>query len=89
MFVNKNILNIYNIIIDFFAYKMISDINVFNINIKLNVFCENDCVLIIFKNYNNLKIRIVKSQKLIKKIFQSNNFFNNLRLIDIFCFTNK
>ena len=41
----------------------------FNANIKLNVFCENDCVLIIFKNHDNLKIRIVKSQKLIKKIF--------------------
>ena len=61
LFVNKNILNIYNIIIDFFAHKIMSDINVFNVNIKLNVLCENDCVLIIFKNHNNFKIRIVKS----------------------------
>ena len=66
-----------------------SDVNVFNISIKLNVFCENDYVLIILKDHNNLKIRIVKSQKLIKKIFQSDNFLNNLYLIDIFYFTNE
>ena len=46
-----------------------SDVNVFNANIKLSVFCENDYVLIIFKNYNDFKIRIVKSQKLIKNFF--------------------
>ena len=89
MFINENILNIYNIIIDFFAHKMINNINVFNASIKLNVFYKNDYVLIIFKDYNNFKIRIVKSQKLIKKILQSNNFLNNLRLIDIFYFINK
>ena len=89
MFINENILNIHNIIINFLAYKMMNDINMFNANIKLCVFCESDYVLIIFKNHDNFKIRIVKSQKLIKKIFQSNNFFNNLRLIDIFCFINE
>ena len=68
---------------------MINDINIFNTNIKLSVLCESDYVLIIFKNHNNFKIRIIKSQKLIKKIFQLNNFFNNLRLINIFYFTNK
>ena len=62
-------MNIYNNIIDFFAHKMMNDINVFNASIKLNVFCENDYILIIFKDYNNLKIRIIKSQKLIKKVF--------------------
>ena len=66
-----------------------SDINIFNINIKLSVFCESDYVLIVFKDYNNFEIRIVKSQKLIKKVFQSNNFLNNLRLIDIFYFINE
>ena len=66
-----------------------NDINVFNASIKLCVLYKNDYILIISKNHNNLKIRIIKSQKLIKKIFQSNNFFNNLRLIDIFCFINK
>ena len=38
-----------------------NDINIFNANMKLNVFCESDYVLIIFKNHNNFKIRIVKS----------------------------
>ena len=66
-----------------------SDVNVFNTSIKLNVLYENDYVLIIFKNHDNLKIRIIKSQKLIKKILQSNNFLNNLRLIDIFYLINK
>ena len=37
-----------------------NNVNVFNVNIKLNVFCESDCVLIIFKNHDNFKIRIVK-----------------------------
>ena len=66
-----------------------NNVNVFNINMKLNVFYKNDCALIIFKNHDNLKIQIIKSQKLIKKVFQSNNFFNNLRLIDIFYFINE
>ena len=38
-----------------------SDINMFNINIKLSVLYKDDCVLIIFKNHDNFKIRIVKS----------------------------
>ena len=61
LFINKNILNIHNIIIDFFAHEMMNNVNVFNMNIKLNVFCEKDYVLIIFKNHNDFKIRIVKS----------------------------
>ena len=65
-----------------------SDVNVFNANMKLSVLYKSDCVLIIFKNHNDFEIRIVKSQKLIKKGFQLNNFFNNLRLIDIFYFIN-
>ena len=66
-----------------------NDVNVFNVSIKLCVLYENDYVLIIFKNHDDLKIRIVKSQKLIKKVLQSNNFLNNLCLIDIFYFINK
>ena len=66
-----------------------SDVNVFNANMKLSVLYKSDCVLIIFKNHNDFEIRIVKSQKLIKKGFQLNNFFNNLRLIDIFYFINE
>ena len=47
--------------INFFAHKMMNDVNIFNVNIKLNVFYENDCVLIIFKDYNDFKIQIIKS----------------------------
>ena len=47
---------------------MINDVNMFNANIKLNVFYKNNYVLIIFKNHDNFKIRNIKSQKLIKKI---------------------
>ena len=46
-----------------------SDVNVFNINMKLSVLCENDYVLIIFKDHDDFKIRIIKSQKLIEKVF--------------------
>ena len=62
-------LNIYNIIINFFAHKMMSDVNVFNANMKLSVLYKNDYALIIIKDYNNFDIRIVKSQTLINKIF--------------------
>ena len=40
---------------------MIGDVNVFDASIKLSVFCKSDCVLIVFKDHNNFKIRIVKS----------------------------
>ena len=38
-----------------------NDVNVFDASMKLNVFYKNDCILIIFKNYNDFEIRIVKS----------------------------
>ena len=38
-----------------------SDINVFDANIKLNIFYKNDCVLIILKNHDDFKIQIIKS----------------------------
>ena len=59
-------MNIYNIVIDFFSYKIINNVDIFNINMKLNVFYENDNVLIIFKNNDNFKIRIVEMKKLIE-----------------------
>ena len=33
-----------------------NDVNVFDANIKLSVLCEGDCVLIVFKNHDNLEI---------------------------------
>ena len=46
---------------------MINDIDIFNINMKLNIFYEGNNVLFIFKNYNNFKIRVIEIKKLIKK----------------------
>ena len=80
---------IYNIIINFFSHEMMCDINIFNTNIKLNIFCENYNFLIVIKNHDNFKIQIIKIKKLIKFFFQLNDFFDNLYLIDIFRFTNK
>ena len=65
------------------------DINIFDANMKLKVFCENYNFLIVIENHDNFKIRIIKTKKLIKKFFQLNFFFDNLYLIDIFRFINK
>ena len=46
-----------------------NNVNVFDANIKLYILYKNDYILIIFKDHNNFKIRIIKSQKLIKKVF--------------------
>ena len=56
MFIDKNELNIYNIIINFFSYKIMNNIDIFDMNIKLNIFYKGDNVLIIFKNNDNFKI---------------------------------
>ena len=48
---------------------MIYDINIFNANIKLSVFCENYNILIIIEDYDNFKIQIIKTKKLIKIFF--------------------
>ena len=60
-----------------------------NTSIKLSVLCESNCVLIIIENYSNLKIQIVKSKKLIKKIFQLDSFLSSLYLIDILYLISK
>ena len=41
------------------------DINIFNANIKLNIFYKNYNVLIIIENHDNFKIQIIKIKKLI------------------------
>ena len=47
LFISENELYIYNVIINFFAYEMIIDINILNISIKLNVLYKSDNILII------------------------------------------
>ena len=58
-------------------------------SIKLSVLNEGNCALIVVEDYNDLRIRVLRSQKLIKKSFQSNNFFDSQRLIDILDFASK
>ena len=38
---------------------MVSDINIFDINMKLNIFYKSDYILIIIEDYNNYEIEIV------------------------------
>ena len=60
-----------------------------NASIKLSVLCEGNCALIITENYNNLRIRIVRPKKLIKKILQLDSFLNSLYLTDILYLISK
>ena len=46
-----------------------NNFNIFNINIRLSVLYKSDKILIIFKNHDNFKIRVIKIKKLIKKFF--------------------
>ena len=81
-------MDIHNTIIDFFAHKMVGDVNVFGASMELSVFCEGDCALIVLKDHGGLGIRIVRPQELIEKVFQPDSFLNSLRLTDILCLTN-
>ena len=89
LFIREYELHVHDIVIDFFTHEMMSDINVLDANMKLSVLNEDNCALIVVEDYNNLRIRVSGSQKLIKKSFQLNNFFNSQRLIDILDFASK
>ena len=82
-------MHVHDVVIDFFTHEMISDINVLDASIKLSVLDEGNCALIVAEDYNDLRVRVSRSQKLIKKSFQSNNFFANQRLIDILDFASE
>ena len=53
MFFNKNVFQNDSIIYDFFAYKVILNINIFKTIIKLRIFNQNYDILIIIKNNDN------------------------------------
>ena len=53
MFFNKNVFQNDFIIYDFFAYKVILNINIFKTIIKLRIFNQNYDILIIIKNNDN------------------------------------
>ena len=89
LFIREYELHVHDVVIDFFTHEMISDINVLDAGIKLSVLDEGNCALIVVEDYNDLRVRVSKPQKLIKESFQSNNFFDNQRLIDILDFASE
>ena len=89
LFIREYELHIHDVVINFFTHEMMSDVNVLDASMKLSVLDEGNCALIVVEDYNDLRIRVSRPQKLIKKSFQSNNFFDNQRLIDILGFASE
>ena len=69
LFIREYELHVHDVVIDFFTHEIMSDINVLDADMKLSVLNENNCVLIVVEDYNDLRIRVSRSQKLIKKSF--------------------
>ena len=69
LFIRGYELHVHDVVIDFFTHEIMSDINMLDASIKLSVFNENNYALIVVEDYNNLRIRVSESQKLIKKSF--------------------
>ena len=69
LFIREYELYVHDVVIDFFTHEMISDVNVLDTSIKLSVLDEGNCALIVVEDYNDLRIRVSRSQKLIKKSF--------------------
>ena len=89
LFIREYELHVHDIVIDFFTHEMMSDVNVLDASMELSVLDEGNCALIVVEDYDDLRIRVSRSQKLIEKSFQSNNFFNSQRLIDILGFASE
>ena len=69
MFIREYELHVHDVVIDFFTYEIMSDVNVLDAGIKLSVLDEGNCVLIVVEDYNDLRIRVSRPQKLIEKSF--------------------
>ena len=69
LFIREYELHVHDVVIDFFTHEIMSDVNVLNASMKLSVLNENNCALIVVKDYNDLRIRVSRSQKLIEKSF--------------------
>ena len=69
MFIREYELHVHDVVIDFFTHEMMSDINVLNVSIKLSVLDEGNCALIIVEDYNNLRVKVSRPQKLIEESF--------------------
>ena len=68
---------------------MMSDINVLDASMELSVLDEGNCALIVAEDYDNLRIRVPRPQKLIEESFQPNDFFDSQRLTDILDFASE
>ena len=69
LFIRGYELHVHDVVINFFTHEMMSDVNVLDASIKLSVLDEGNCALIVVEDYDNLRIRVSRSQKLIKKNF--------------------
>ena len=69
LFIREYELHIHDVVINFFTHEIMSDINVLDTSIKLSVLDEGNYALIVVEDYDNLWIRVSRSQKLIEKSF--------------------
>ena len=69
LFIREYELHVHGVVIDFFTHEMMGDVNVLDTNMELSVLDEGNYALIVVEDYNNLRIRVSGSQKLIEKSF--------------------
>ena len=69
LFIREYELHVHDVVIDFFTHEMMSDVNVLDASMKLSVLDEGNCALIVVEDYDDLRVRVSRSQKLIKKSF--------------------
>ena len=69
LFIREYELHVHGVVIDFFTHEMMSDINVLDASMELSVLDEDNYALIVVEDYNDLRVRVPRSQKLIKKSF--------------------
>ena len=69
LFIREYELHVHDVVIDFFTHEIMGDINILDMSIKLSVLDESNCALIIVEDYNDLRVRVSRSQKLIEKSF--------------------
>ena len=69
LFIREYELYVHDVVIDFFTHEMVSDVNMLDASMKLSVLNEDNCALIVVEDYNDLRVRVSRSQKLIEKSF--------------------
>ena len=69
LFIREYELHVHDVVIDFFTHEMMSDINVLDANMKLSVLNEGNYALIVVEDYDSLRVRVPRPQKLIEKSF--------------------